>query len=349
LKTFLFIRTLWAVTKVRWSLEAEVVELELTHPFVIARETWDVARNVFVHLRYEDGTVGIGEVSPDDRWSETPDSVSAELEKTDLERLAGPHDLEGVLDVLPAGSARCALDIALHDLAAKKVGLSVAELIGAGGRPLPPTSVTLSIQSPEEMIERARSYSDHPILKMKVGFDGDVDALARVRSVFGGQIRIDANEGWDVPTAIDRLGKMERFDIELCEQPIHADDHDGLRQVTSSTSIPIYADEDVRTSTDVVRLAGCVDGVNLKLRKTGGIREMLRAIATARALGMGVMLGCDLDSGVAATAQASVAPLVDKADIDGPLLLANDPHPGVAYDRGKVTLPPGPGLGVGSR
>src|SRR5919106_18084 len=262
----------------RWSLEAEVLELELTHRFVIARETWDVARNVFVHLRYEDGTGGIGEVSPDDRWSETPESVTAQLEKVDLERLAGPHDLEGMLEVLPAGSARCALDIALHDLAAKRAGLSVAELIGAGGRPLPPTSVTLSIQSPEEMVERARSNSDHPILKMKVG-----------------------------------------------------------------------SDEDVRTSADVARLVGCVDGVNLKLRKTGGIREMLRAIATARSHGLGVMLGCDLDSGVAATAQASVAGLVDKADIDGPLLLAHDPHPGVAYDRGTVTLPPGPGLGVGSR
>jgi L-alanine-DL-glutamate epimerase-like enolase superfamily enzyme len=333
----------------RWSLEAEIVELELTHRFVIARETWDIARNVFVHLRYEDGTAGIGEVSPDERWGETPDSVSAELEKADLERLAGPHDLEGMLDVLPAGSARCALDIALHDLAARKVGLSVAELIGAGGRPVPATSVTLSIQSPEEMVERARLYSDHPILKMKVGFDGDVDALAAVRSVFGGQIRIDANEGWDVLTAIERLGQMERFDVELCEQPIHADDHDGLSEVTSSTSIPIYADEDVRTSADVAELAGHVDGVNLKLRKTGGIREMLRAIATARAHGLGVMLGCDLESGVAATAQASIAALVDKADIDGPLLLADDPHPGVAYDRGRVTLPPGPGLGVRSR
>src|SRR5918996_5211257 len=126
----------------RWTLETEIVELELTHRFVIARETWDVARNVFVHLRYEDGTPGIGEVSPDDRWSETPESVTAELEKADLDLLAGPHNLEGVLDVLPAGSARCALDIALHDLAAKRAGLSVAELIGAAARPLPPPSVT---------------------------------------------------------------------------------------------------------------------------------------------------------------------------------------------------------------
>jgi L-alanine-DL-glutamate epimerase-like enolase superfamily enzyme len=333
----------------RWSVETEIVELELTHRFVIARETWDVARNVFVHLRFEDGATGIGEVSPDERWAETPDSVSIELEKADLGGLAGPHDLEGVLDVLPAGSARCALDIALHDLVAKRTGLSVAELIGAGGRPLPPTSVTISIQSPEEMVERARRYSDYPILKMKVGFDGDVDALAAVRSVFGGHIRIDANEGWDVPTAIERLQQMERFEVELCEQPIHADDRDGLSEVTSNISIPIYADEDVRTSADVAQLAGRVDGVNLKLRKTGGIREMLRAIATARAHGLGVMLGCDLESGVAATAQASIAALVDKADIDGPLLLAHDPHPGVVYEKGKVTLPPGPGLGVSTR
>jgi L-Ala-D/L-Glu epimerase len=111
----------------------------------------------------------------------------------------------------------------------------------------------------------------------------------------------------------------------------------------------VFADEEVCTSTDVARLHGLVDGVNLKLRKTGGIREAIKAVAVARALGMGVMLGCDLESGIAATAQASVAAVVDHLDIDGPLLLALDPFPGVTYQRGRVTLPPGPGLGVAAR
>jgi L-alanine-DL-glutamate epimerase-like enolase superfamily enzyme len=181
---------------------------------------------------------------------------------------------------------------------------------------------------------------------MKVGFDGDVDVLASIRSVYGGVIRIDANEGWTADEAIERLQVLERFDIELCEQPIRRDKLDELRRVTAATSIPVFADEDVATASDVAKLAGVVDGVNLKLRKTGGIREALRAISAARAVGLGVMLGCDLTSGVSATAEASITSLVDHADIDGPLLLARDPHPGVIYDNGKVTLPSGPGLGV---
>jgi L-alanine-DL-glutamate epimerase-like enolase superfamily enzyme len=273
-------------------------------------------------------------------------STVAELGTVDTQSLGHPFDLERVLELLPASAARCALDIARHDLAARMAGVSVAELLGLGGRPLPWTSVTVPIAEVDAMVDRARRLSDHPCLKLKVGFDGDVDVLAAIRSVYGGVIRIDANEGWTADEAIERLRALERFDIELCEQPIPRDGLDELRRVTEATSIPVFADEDVATASDVAKLAGVVDGVNLKLRKTGGIREALRAISTARALGLDVMLGCDLTSGVSATAEASITSLVDHADIDGPLLLARDPHPGVIYDNGKVTLPPGPGLGV---
>ncbi len=173
-----------------------------------------------------------------------------------------------------------------------------------------------------------------------------MEALARIREVYGGKIRIGANEGWEPEVAAAALRELEPLDIELCEQPIAAGRHDALRDITRSTSIPVFADEDVKTASDVASLAGVVDGVNLKLRKTGGIREAVRAIATARALGLKVMIGCDLESGVAATAQACVATLADHCDIDGPLLLAEDPFPGVTYDKGVVTLPQGPGLGV---
>jgi L-Ala-D/L-Glu epimerase len=191
--------------------------------------------------------------------------------------------------------------------------------------------------------------ADHPILKLKVGFDGDVEAVAAIRDVFPGTIRIDANEGWDADTAVERLKALEAYDIELCEQPIERKHLEDLRRVTGSTSIPIYADEDANTSADIPQLAGVVDGVNLKLRKTGGIREAVRAIGVARAHDLGVMIGCDLTSGVLATAEASVAALCDKADVDGPLLLARDPNPGVMYERGRLTLPPGPGLGVANK
>lgn len=328
-----------------WELEATAIELKLRERFKIARETWDTTTNVFVTLRFA-GVSGVGEASPDRHWGETVESVLHQLQEVEVQRLGNPFDLEGVRELLPPGSARAALDIALHDLAGKIAGVPVCKLLGTKGRPLPPTSLTIPIADSETMLERTKSLADHPSLKVKVGFDGDVDFIRAMRSVFNGAIRVDANEGWSAEDAIERLKELERFDIELCEQPIRSKSHDELARVTASTSIPIFADEDVSTAQDVVALKGVVDGVNLKLRKTGGLREMVAAINTARACGLGVMIGCDLDTGIAVTAGAHVAGLVDFADLDGPTLLAEDPFPGLAYDKGRMILPDVPGLGV---
>lgn len=332
----------------RWSLEARVLEMPLKERFTIARETWDVATAVFAVVRYGD-VEGYGECSPDSHWGETPEKTVAELESVDLEALHGPFDVEGAARLLPAGSARCVLDIALHDLAAKRAGLPLRSFLGVGDAPLPPTSVTVPIAGRDAMVARAESLADHPVVKTKVGFDGDVEAIAAIRSVFPGRIRVDANEGWSEAEAIDRLARLQEFDVELCEQPIPMHDHAALARVTAASPIPVYADEDAGTSADVAQLAGAVHGVNLKLRKAGGIRETWRGIVTARAHGMGVMLGCDLDSGIATGAAAALAPLCDFIDLDGPLLLADDPHPSVRYERGRLLLPDGPGLGVERR
>ncbi|MDQ4028827.1 MAG: dipeptide epimerase [Actinomycetota bacterium] len=329
----------------KFVVHAAAVELELAERFTIARASWDSALNVFVTLSYG-SVVGRGEVSPDERWGESAESVVRDIHTVPLDRLAGPFDIEGLSELLPAGGARSALDIAMHDLAAKLAGVSVAELLGLGGREPPATSVTVPIAAPDEMVERARGLADHPSLKMKVGFDGDVDVVAAIRGFYDGTLRIDANEGWDTDTACARLLDLEPYAIELCEQPIPAGRPVELRRVTESSPILIFADEDVCTARDVADLVGVVDGVNLKLRKTGGLREFVRAVNVARAHDMKVMIGCDLESGIAATAQASVASVTDYADLDGPLLLKSDPYPGVGYDRGVMTLPPGPGLGV---
>ncbi len=331
-----------------WSLEARVVEVPLAERFTIARETWDVATAVFGIVRYGD-TEGFGECSPDAHWGETPDQTVEQLHGLDLSQLHGPFDLEGPARLLPAGAARCVLDVALHDLAAKLAGVPLRYLLGVGDAPLPRTSVTVPIADREAMVARAASFADHPVVKTKVGFDGDVEAIEAIRAVFPGRIRVDANEGWTEDEAIDRLAQLEPFDVELCEQPVPMGDHKGLARVTKASPIPVYADEDAGTAADVAALAGAVDGVNLKLRKAGGIRETWRAIATARAHGMGVMLGCDLDSGIAMGAAAALAPLCDFIDLDGPLLLAEDPHPSVRYERGELLLPTGPGLGVEKR
>ncbi|MEA2452328.1 MAG: L-Ala-D/L-Glu epimerase [Actinomycetota bacterium] len=328
-----------------WSLEAQAIELKLKERFKIARETWDTTTNVFVTLRFA-GVSGVGESSPDGHWGETVESVLQQLREVDVASLGNPFNLEGVRELLPAGSARAALDIALHDLAGKIAGVPVCKLLGTKGRPLPPTSLTVPIAEPESMLERVRSLADHPALKVKVGFDGDVDFIRSMRAVFDGAIRVDANEGWSADDAIERLNELERFNIELCEQPIKSGNHEDMERVTNGTTIPIFADEDVSTAADVVALKGVVNGVNLKLRKAGGIREMVAAIQTARACGLGVMIGCDLDTGIAVTAGAHVAGLVDFADLDGPTLLAEDPFPGLRYDKGRMILPDLPGLGV---
>ncbi len=327
------------------SIDIEPREIPLRERFKIARETWDSTHNLFVFARYGDA-VGIGEAGPAERWDEDIPRAVADLEAVDLDRLHGPFDLEGVIDLLPAGSARCALDIALHDLAAKLSGLSLRDFLGLQDRAVPPTSVTIGITDTDKMVERARALVDHPIIKVKVGFSGDVETIRALREVYPGKIRIDANEGWTREQAIEQLSALAESDIELCEQPIPAGDHESLAEVTERSPIPVFADEDVTDSRDVARLGGVVDGVNLKLRKTGGIREAIKAVATARALGFGVMLGCDLDSGVQTSAQAAIAPLMDHIDVDGPLLLADDPFPTVAYEQGHLVLPDGPGLGI---
>jgi L-alanine-DL-glutamate epimerase-like enolase superfamily enzyme len=328
-----------------WSLEATAIELQLKERFTIARTTWDTTTNVFATLRFA-GVSGVGEASPDSHWGETVESVLHQLQEVDVQSLGNPFNLEGVRELLPPGSARAALDIALHDLAGKIAGVPVCKLLGTKGRSLPPTSLTIPIADKDVMLERTKGLADHPCLKVKVGFDGDVDFIASMRKVFKGAIRVDANEGWSADEAVERLHELERFDIELCEQPIKSHQHDDMRRVTASTSIPVFADEDVTDAKDVARLTGVVDGVNLKLRKTGGLREMLAAIHTARACDLKVMIGCDLDTGIAVTAGAHIAGLVDFADLDGPTLLAEDPFPGLAYDKGRMILPDVPGLGV---
>jgi L-alanine-DL-glutamate epimerase-like enolase superfamily enzyme len=327
----------------KFELQTTIVDLPLAERFTISTETWDSARSVFVLLRYGRET-GVGEVQPSERWDESPDSVAAALEALDLSDLRGPFDLEGVAKLLPAGATRCALDMALHDLAARHAGVSVKELLGLEGRPTPPTTLTIPIADVDAMVERARKLASYPKLKVKVGFDGDVDAVAALRGVFDGDIRIDANEGWTEEEAIDRLKKLERYDIELCEQPIERHQYEALSRVTASTSIPVYADEDAGSAEEIAALRGVVDGVNLKLRKSGGPREVYRAAAVARANGLGLMLGCDLESGVATSAEASLAPLMDHVDLDGPLLLAKDPFPGVRYEGAELVLNGGPGL-----
>lgn len=329
------------------STEVTPLELPLVHPFKIARGEERVARTALVRVRageYE----GIGEATPVSRYGESVESVIAYF-ATHALASNDPYRLETLLhDGIPA-AARAGLDLALHDLIGKELGKPLYALLGLDPTRTPVTSFTIGIADLETTLQKVDEVGDHPILKVKLGSGSDaeqVETIAAIRRRYNGTIRIDANEGWDVETAVRILRELERYTIEFCEQPVPAGHPEQLRAIRERVTIPIVTDEDSLVAADLPRLYGCVDGVNVKLCKTGGIRGALAMIHTARALGMKIMLGCMVESAIASTAAAHLSPLVDWADIDGPFLTARDPFSGVTYDRGKLVLPDAPGLGV---
>jgi len=332
------------------SLSLSPLDLPLKHPFRIARGEETVAQTVL--FRLSDGELeGLGEATPIERYHETRESVRDYFAHYTLAS-QDPFALETLIDRRIPPAARAGLDIALYDLMGKRLGVPLYKLLGLDASRTPYTSFTIGISDPEALQRKLDEVGDHPVLKVKLGSGSareQIETIANIRDRFTGTIRIDANEGWTVDRAIHILNELTRYDIEFCEQPIPAGNAQGLRAVRERTRIPIVTDEDSLDARDLPALLGCVDGVNVKLAKTGGIRGALAMIATARALGFKIMLGCMVESAIAATAAAQISPLVDWADIDGPFLTKDDPFAGVHYQGGKLVLPDGPGLGVRER
>jgi L-alanine-DL-glutamate epimerase-like enolase superfamily enzyme len=329
----------------------ERLELPLVHPFTIARGEERTARSILLRLRDPSGVEGVGETAPSMRYGESCESVEAYL-RAHPPAIADPFLLETVLDAAIPPAARCALDIALHDLIAKRLGIPLYAWLGLDPDRTLVTSFTIGIASREETLAKVAAVGDHPILKVKLGIGSDdeqIETVAAIRGRYRGTIRIDANEGWTPLQAVRILRALEPYDIEFCEQPIPAGNPGALRYLREHTRIPLVADEDAREASDLRALIGCVDGVNVKLVKCGGIRAAHAMIRAARALGFKVMLGCMVESAIATTAAAHLSPLADWADLDGPFLTARDPFAGVTYDHGKLVLPREPGLGVRER
>ena len=329
------------------SLSLHVLELPLVHPFTIARGTEESARTAVFRLHWN-GLEGLGESVPIRRYNESVESVAAYYSEHPL-RSDDPYLLDELLhDGIPP-AARCGLDIALHDLIGKDCGKALYELFGLDPRKTPVTSFTIGISDPETTMQKVAEIGGHPVMKVKLGSGSpqqEVATIEMIRSKYTGTIRVDANEGWTAEQAVSVLREMKRFEVEFCEQPIPAGHPEQLRYIKDRSPIPIVTDEDSMTAQDLPKLFGCVDGVNVKLAKTGGIRGAVKMIHTARALGMKIMLGCMVESQISATAAAQISPLVDWADIDGPFLTKDDPYTGITYERGKIVLPKGPGLGV---
>ena len=333
-------------------LAHEVLSLETAHPFGIARGTQSAYRVVWVRLTDGDGLEGWGEADPSSFYGETADSVVAALGRLGpLLADADPFDLETVEARLQAslqqnGAVRVALSAALHDLVGKRLGVPLWKLWGLDPAKAPVSSFTIGIDKPEVIRAKVREAAEYPVLKVKVGTGDDASILAAVRAETDKPIRVDANCGWTAKQAVAALPMLKEFGVELIEQPVPPDDLDGLAEVRRASPLPVIADESCRTSLDIPKLVGRVDGINIKLAKCGSLREALRMIVVARAHRMLVMVGCMIETSLGITAAAHFTPLLDIVDLDGAALLKRDPFAGATIAGGRVTLPTGPGLGV---
>jgi L-alanine-DL-glutamate epimerase-like enolase superfamily enzyme len=236
--------------------------------------------------------------------------------------------------------------MALHDLVAKRLNIPVYRLLGLDGEIPLVTSYTIGIDTLDKMKEKTRLAKDFLVYKVKVGVENDLEMVRAVREVSDSKIRVDANAGWSADQALEKINQLGECDIEFVEQPIDPKDKEGLKKIKEEAGIPIIIDEHLMTSKDIPDFVGCCDGINIKLAKCGGIREAMRMIHVARAHGLKVMLGCMIESSVGIAAAAHLGSLVDFLDLDGNLLVANDPYEGLKLDEGRLYLSDLPGLGI---
>ena len=331
-------------------LSHRAVTLPLAEPFSISRETSEEAELVWAEVR-ANGVSGYGEAAPAERYGESVASARAFLDEAADLLGDDPFALEEIHARLRARpgemAAKAAVDAALHDLCGKLAGLPVWRLLGLP-RVGPPTSWTIWLGDPDDMARRAeRTDPRFRRLKLKLGGrDGlDVERVRAVRSVTDLPLMVDVNEYWELAEALANVAALAELRVEYVEQPLPAGDPGGAR-LRREARLPIYVDEDCHTLADVRSCAERAHGVNLKLAKSGGIREAVKMAGAARALGLGVMLGCMLESGLGIAAGAQVASLCDHVDLDGNLLLAEDPWPGVEFRDGVQLPSEHPGLGV---
>jgi L-alanine-DL-glutamate epimerase-like enolase superfamily enzyme len=335
-------------------LSHRYIDLQLAHTFTIARSSRDIEPCIIVELEH-DSIVGYGEAAPSDRYGENKTTVVNFLNQVNLSKFRDPFQLDEILSYVDAiaphnTSAKAAVDIALHDWIGKKLGVPLWKLWGLNKEQTPVTSFTIGIDSLAMIEKKVKEAERYPILKVKVGVPDDEEIIKTIRKVTDKVIRVDANEGWkSKEQARDKILWLEEHGVEFIEQPMPAHDLDGAAWLKERVNIPLIADENVIQLYDLPLLKDAFHGINIKLMKCTGLREAMRMIHTAKAMKMKIMLGCMIESSVAISAAAQLSPLVDYADLDGNVLITNDPFRGVTLRDGKLILNDEPGLGVVSK
>ncbi|MBM3882437.1 MAG: dipeptide epimerase [Verrucomicrobia bacterium] len=333
-------------------LHLQDLKLPLRHAFTIAHGTTTVQHNLLVELR-QDGVSGYGEGASAQAYPEyTADSMRAALEaaraQIEAERLDDPAPLWDRLVPALGGNrfALCALDQAAHDLWGKLRGAPVWRLWGLDLRDLPPSDYTIGMDSIEKMVAKLKEFDGWPIYKIKLGTPDDLAIVRELRRHTSAVFRVDANTAWTAEQTIALAPDLQRLGVEFLEQPLKADDWEGMRRVYRGSALPVFADESCLIEEDVARCAGSFHGINIKLTKAGGLTPARRMITRARELGLRVMVGCMCESTVGISAIAQLLPLLDHVDMDGAVLLARDVASGVRLDRGRAVFPTENGTGV---
>ncbi len=326
-------------------------DLRLKHTFATSRGGRDVSPVVILELEH-DGIIGYGESAPIARYGESVDTVAAFLSRLDLTPFESPFHLESILSSVDESAvgnaaAKAGLDLALHDWIGKKLGVPLHRYWGLEKGAAPKTSFTIGIDTIQVIEEKVREAERYPILKIKLGGDNDEETIRAIRNVTKKTLRVDANEGWkSKELAVEKIKWLEQEGVEFVEQPMPAGDLGGTAWVRERVNLPLIADENSLRLHDVPKLQGVFDGINIKLMKCTGLREAMKMAHTARACKMKVMIGCMIESSVGISAAAQFSPLVDYADLDGNVLITDDPFDGVRSLDGSISLNDRPGIGV---
>jgi L-alanine-DL-glutamate epimerase-like enolase superfamily enzyme len=333
-------------------VETEIKRLKLRHTWTTVMSSSDYRDTIHVRI-HKEGIRATGEGAPIVRYHESAQSAQTAIEGVKqylAESNLRHYDkvLAEVFRRIPGEwAAKSAIDIAVMDWVAQRLGVPLCQLFGCDAADAPLTTFSIGIDNPETTKQKVREAEAYPVLKIKVGLDTDEATVEAVRSVTKKPLRVDANEGWKTKEeALRKIRWLESQGVELMEQPMPAYMIEEHRWLRGKVNIPVFADEASLYPADIPKLAGAFDGINIKLDKCGGTQQALRMIHIARSLGLKVMLGCMVSSSCAITAAAHLSPLADYADLDGNLLIGNDPYSGVTVVKGKLVLPKGPGLGL---
>jgi len=325
--------------------------LELKHVFTIATSSRSTTPVMLTQIEY-DGIIGYGEASMPPYLGESHETATKFLSKVDLSQFNDPFQMEDILEYVDGieeknPAAKASVDIALHDLVGKLIGQPWYRVWGFDKSKTPNTSFTIGIDTPEVVKQKVKEAAPYKILKVKLGRDTDKEMIETIRSVTDKPIVVDVNQGWkDKHFALDMINWLAERNVKFVEQPMPKTQIDDMAWLTENSPLPTFADEALQRIPDVIKAHGVYSGINIKLMKCTGLREAHKMLNLAKSLDMQVMLGCMTETSCAISAMSQLAPEAQWTDLDGNLLISNDPFEGMKIINGKVTLTEAPGIGL---